>query len=79
VGIPYQAIGIGIGFLLGVWAFIEVDTVKGRVFIAALMIAIFLLPVVWRRPAGSLVSFLCWIVFGLSCYIFLKWRGARLR
>jgi len=75
LGIPYQAIGIGLGFLLGIWAFIEADTFKGRVFIAATMITIFFLPVVWRHPAGGIVSFICWIVFGLGCYIFLKWRG----
>jgi hypothetical protein len=75
LGIPYQAIGIGLGFLLGIWAFIEADSAKGRVFIAAAMAAIFFLPVLWRSPAGFMVSFVCWIVFGLGCYIFLKWRG----
>jgi hypothetical protein len=75
LGIPYQAIGIGLGFLLGIWAFIEADTVKGRAFIGTTMITIFILPVVWRRPAAGMVSFICWIFFGLGCYIFLKWRG----
>jgi hypothetical protein len=75
LGIPYQAIGIGLGFLLGIWAFIEADTVKGRAFIVITMITIFILPVIWRRPAAGLLSFICWIVFGLGCYIFLKWRG----
>jgi hypothetical protein len=75
MGIPYQAIGIGIGFLLGIWAFIVADSVKGRVFIAAAMAAIFFLPVVWRTAPASLISFICWIGFGLGCYIFLKYRG----
>jgi hypothetical protein len=61
--------------LLGIWAFIEADTVKGRAFIVITMITIFILPVIWRSPAGGMVSFICWIVFGLGCYIFLKWRG----
>ena len=79
MGIPYQAIGIGLGFLLGIWALIEAETGRGRVFITATMIAIFLLPVFWRRPVAGLASFICWIVFGVSCYIFLKLRRAGLR
>jgi hypothetical protein len=75
MSIPYQAIGIGIGFLLGVWAFIRADTAKGRAFIASSMAAIFLLPVVWRSAAASFASFICWIIFGLGCYIFLRYRG----
>jgi hypothetical protein len=75
MGIPYQAIGIGIGFLLGIWAFIEADTIKGRVFVATTMAAVFFLPVVWPSAAASFISFICWIVFGAGCYVFLKYRG----
>ncbi|HUU36908.1 MAG TPA: hypothetical protein VMW46_01740 [Candidatus Desulfaltia sp.] len=75
MGIPYQAIGIGLGFLLGVWAFIEADTAGGRVFIASTMIVIFLLPVVWQFGAAGLISFILWMVFAAGCYIFLKLRG----
>jgi hypothetical protein len=75
VGIPYQAIGIGLGFLLGIWAFVEADSVGGRVFVGAAMAAIFFLPVVWRSAAAGIVSFVCWMIFGLGCYIFLKYRG----
>jgi hypothetical protein len=79
VGIPYQAIGIGLGFLLGIWAFIEADSTKGRIFVAATMAAIFFLPVVWRSAAAGLISFICWMVFALGCYIFLKYRGVGVR
>jgi hypothetical protein len=79
MGIPYQAIGIGIGFLLGILAFIEADTINGRIFIVSAMIVIFLLPVFWRTGAASIISFICWIVFGIGCYIFLKLRGAGVR
>jgi hypothetical protein len=79
MGIPYQAIGIGIGFLLGVWAFVEAETTTGRVFIVSTMIVIFLLPAVWQSQTASFVSFICWIVFGVGCYIFLKLRGAGVR
>ena len=75
MGIPYQAIGIGLGFLLGIWAFIVADSVKERVFIGSAMAAIFLLPVVWQSAAAGLISFICWIVFGVGCYILLKYRG----
>ena len=75
MGIPYQAIGIGLGFLLGIWAFIVADSVKGRILIASAMAVIFLLPVVWRSPAAGLISFICWVIFGLGCYIFLRYRG----
>jgi hypothetical protein len=75
MGIPYHLIGIGIGFLLGIWAFIIAETVKGRVFIAITMTSIFFLPDVWRSPASSFVSFMGWIVFAIGCYIFIKWHG----
>jgi hypothetical protein len=76
LGIPYQAIGIGLGFLLGILAFIEADTAGGRTFIASTMLVIFMLPVIWRSGAAGLVSFILWVVFGAGCYIFLKLRGA---
>ena len=79
MGIPYQAIGIGIGFLLGIWALIQADTGKGRALIASSMAAIFLLPVVWRSAAAGLISFICWVIFGFGCYIFLKYRGVGIR
>jgi hypothetical protein len=79
MGIPYAAIGIGIGFILGILAIVEAETTNGRLFIIAIMAAIFLLPVVWRTGTASLISFICWIVFGIGCYIFLKLRGAGVR
>ncbi len=78
MGIPYQAIGIGLAFLLGIWAIIEADTTSGRISIVAIMIVIFLLPVFWRSKAASLISFICWMVFGTGSYIFLKYRGVGL-
>jgi len=74
MGIPYQLIGMGIGFLLGVWAFILTEAVKGRVFIAIVMFSLFFLPLLWRSQSSSFVSFMGWIVFGLGCYIYIKWR-----
>ena len=79
MGIPYQLIGIGIGLLLGVWAFLVAETVKARIYIAASMLVIFFLPVVWRGSASTFISFLGWIIFGIGCYFFLKMQGIGLR
>jgi hypothetical protein len=79
MGIPYQAIGIGLGFLFGIWALIQADTVRGRVFILSAMAAIFLIPVVWQQAAAQVLSFVCWVIFGLGCYVFLKYRGVGIR
>ena len=75
MGIPYQAIGIGLGFMLGIWALLQADTVRGRVFIVSAMAAIFLLPIVWQSAAAQMLSFVCWVIFGFGCYVFLKYRG----
>jgi len=78
MGIPYNLIGIGIGFLLGIWAFIMAETARGRTFILASMLVIFFLPVVWRHPASGMIAFIGWIVFGIGCFIFIKWQGLRI-
>jgi hypothetical protein len=75
MGIPYNLIGIGIGFLLGIWAIILAETLKGRAFIALMMILILSLPALWRHPASEIISLIGWVVFGLGCFIFIKYRG----
>jgi len=72
--LPYGAIGVGIGVVLGVWALVEAETAGGRILIAALMIAIFFLPVIWRGLAGQIARLIAWIVFGAGCYVFIKLR-----
>jgi len=79
VQIPYDAVGIGIGIILGVWALLQAESTGGRILIAALMIAIFLLPVVWRGPGGHLARLIGWVVFGIGCYVFIKLRGVPIR
>ena len=61
--------------LVGVWAIIVAESAKGRIIIAAIMAGIFFVSVVWRSKAAQLISFLAWIVFGISCYLFVKLRG----
>ena len=58
---------------------IQADTGKGRVFIVSAMVAIFLIPVVWQQAAARTLSFVCWVIFGLGCYVFLKYRGVGIR
>jgi hypothetical protein len=77
--IPYAAIGIGIAILLGIWAFIEAETDRGRVLIAAVMAFFFILRILWRGSTGNLVWLIGWMVFGICCLIFIKWRGIGIR
>jgi hypothetical protein len=79
MGMNYAAICVGIGLLLGIWALIEAESVKGRVFIVTTMICLFFLPVLWRRSAAFIVSYTGWAVFGIGCYLFIKLRGVGIR
>lgn len=79
MGINYGAIAVGIGLLLGLWAFIETDSFKGRIFIATAIVCLFFLPVLWQRSAASIVSYAGWAVFGIGCYLFIKLRGVGIR
>lgn len=77
--IPYGLIGIGISILLGIWAFVEAETAWGRVLIAVVMAVLFILHVLWRGQTGNLVWLICWLAFGVCCFIFVKWRGGGIR
>jgi hypothetical protein len=48
------------------------ETAKSRITILGIMVTIFFLPVVWRHKSASLVSLICWIIFGISCYLYIK-------
>lgn len=77
--IPYAAIAVGIGVLLGIWAFIEAESEGARIFIVAAMVLVFLVRVVWPGLAGQVVSLVGWTVFGIGCFVFIKWRGVGIR
>jgi hypothetical protein len=72
--LPYREIGIGVSVILAVWAFFQAEE-KGRIIIAASAAVIFLIPVVFSGSLVSLISFLGWILLGLSSFIYLKYRG----
>jgi len=79
VQIPYNAIGIGISFLLGIWAFIITETNGGRIFIAAAMFFLFILRLLWPGRTGSLVWLIGWMLFGIGCLIAIRWHGVSIR
>jgi hypothetical protein len=79
VFIPYTAIGIGIAVILGIWAFFEAESDRGRLVIAAVMIILFLLPVLRLSGVGRFVQLIGAVVFGLGCYLFLRSRGTGIR
>ncbi len=75
----YGVICVGLGLFFGIWACIEAESVKGRVFIVTTMVCIFFLPVVWRRSTAFSLSYIAWAIFGIGCYIFIKLRGIGIR
>ncbi len=77
--IPYEAIGIGIAVLLGVWAFLVAETIKQRAVIAGLAVLIFLIGAQLRSTAGQVVSLVGWVVYGIGCLIFLRLNGVGVR
>jgi hypothetical protein len=77
--IPYAAIGLGTSVLLGIWAFLVAETDRERVLIGAALAVLLFLRVLWRGPTGNVVSLVCWMVFGICCLLFLRWRGVRIR
>jgi len=75
MGIPYEAIGIGIAVIFGIWAFFIAETIKERVVIPALAIFVFFIRLVFPGPAGQLVSLIGWTVYGMGCIIYLRYKG----
>lgn len=74
--IPYEAIVIGISFLLSVLAIIKAETSKVRSFIIGVVIFIFCLRILWPSPTGWIIWILSWAVFGIACFIYIKLRDS---
>jgi hypothetical protein len=77
--IPYGTIGFGIALLVGIWAAILAETVKGRLFIVGTMVVLFLLRFVPLGRAGQIIGAVGWTVFGIGAIIFIKWKGVGIR
>jgi len=76
---PYAAIGLGIAAIVGIWAFLVADTIKERILIAGIPIVVFSIPILFRSPAGRLISAIGWAVYGLGCIIYLRYNGVGIR
>ena len=70
----YATVALLIGLFLGILAFVQVQSFKGRVVIVVVMVCLFFLPMVWHGRASFLVSLVGWVALGLGSYIFLKWK-----
>lgn len=77
--IPYEAIGIGIAVIFGIWAFIVAETVKERGVIAGIPAVIFLIRIFLPSRAGELISLIGWIFYGIGCVIYLRYNGMVIR
>ncbi len=75
----YGVFCVGLGLFFGIWACIEAESVKGRIFIITTMLCIFFLPVIWHRLAAYSLSYIAWAILGIGCYIFIKLRGVGIR
>jgi hypothetical protein len=75
MGIPYEAIGIGIAVIFGIGAFTIAETIKERAVITAWAIFVFFIRLVFPGPAGQLASLIGWTVYGIGCFIYLRYKG----
>lgn len=79
IQIPYGAIGIGIAIILGILAFRETYSTAARIAIGGSILAIILLPSVWRGQAGEIAQLILGTLVGIASYVFIKARGANIR
>jgi len=77
--IPYNAIGIGISVIFGIWAFLVAETLKERAILAGIPIVIFLIRILLPPPAGPLISLVGWVLYGIGCIIYLRYNGMEIR
>ena len=77
--IPYTEIGIGIAIILGVWAFLVAEDDRERALLAGIPVVVFLIRLIFPSPAGRLISLLRWMLYGLGCIIYLRYRGIAVR
>mgnify|MGYP005623551095 CR=1 FL=1 len=72
----YRLLALVLGVLLGIWAFIIAETIKERLIILILMLFIFFLPKLLPLRL-SFISFGAWLLFGMGCYLFIKWQEGK--
>jgi hypothetical protein len=68
-----------IGNLLAVWlavtAFLQAAP-KGRIAIAGLMAATFLVPEFVPGPTTAIICFVARILIAIGCYLYIRWENA---
>jgi len=76
--IPYAAIGLGVAAIVGIWAFLVAETIGERIVIGGIPVVAYSIPMIVRSPAGQVISLVCWVVYGLGCIIYLRFKGVTL-
>jgi hypothetical protein len=77
--IPYTEFGMGVAILLGIWAFVIAETERQKAVIAGIPVVLFLIRLIFPSPAGRLVSLVGWMIYGLGCIIYLRYKGIAVR
>lgn len=77
--IPYQEIGLGVAILVGIWAFFVAETAKERALIVGIPAVILLILLFVRSSVGPLISLVGWMIFGVGCIVFLRYKGVMIR
>jgi len=57
-----------------VFAFVAAET-KHRIIIVTIMALLFILPSFFQSPALGWIFYAGKVIFGIGCYIYIKWRG----
>lgn len=77
--IPYDAIGLGVALLAGIWAFIVAETARERAVILIAGAVSFGLRFIVPSRSGRLVSLVLGLLYGIGCLIFLRLNGVGVR
>jgi len=71
---PYMPILNLIVIIFFTLAFLTAD-IKVKIILAAVMALLFILPHFFPIPALGGIYFIGKIIFGVGCYIFIRWHG----
>ena len=77
--IPYGTIGFGVALLVGIWAAVIADSLRGRLFVVVTMVVLFLARHTLPGRAGQIVGTIGCTVFGVGAIIFIKIKGVGIR
>jgi len=72
--IPYLLVINIIVLIIFIFAFIAAET-KGRIILAALLALLFILPYLFPIPAVGWACYIGKAIFGIGCYIYIRYHG----